>query len=207
MASFGNLLGKIKSGLTDLVLGDLVRDWGEVSEQNKSFYTETLSLALYRDGTRLTLWLKILTRSRFSSNSWHLAMEVDDLSAFVNHAQSRFAQLQRLARSGRVIRPDPRDRLPFMLWLMLKAMFGVRASKLLGELPGGTNARPDYRIFGFVTRKSETRVMIQRGAGGSSQHGNVITSEGFGAMLDALAEYLAEGGVGAAEAVGSDKHI
>ena len=191
MSVLKSLFGSIKQQLADIFLGEPVREWGEIHEWQGSFFNEVLSLDLYQKDGRPLLWLKIDWKSRFSRNIQFLAIEIGDLSGFVGESQSRFDQLRRLAQARAPAKPAARDRLPFMYRLMMGAIFGIRASKQLFNNTNPRSGCPDYRFYGFVTRKAETRVLLLSRAGASKQEGTVISGDGFSTMLGVLAEFLA----------------
>ncbi len=139
------------------------------------------------------LWLKAIYKSRISYNSYGFAINVHDLRNFVETLQSRYGELCRLARTPRPLPANTRDRLPLVHRLLLKAIFGVRASKLLLDLRDPDSQATDYRFFGFVTRKSENKIFIQSGLDISKSDATVISGEGFAAALQVLAGFLDSG--------------
>ena len=77
-----------------------------------------------------------------------------------------------------------------MFRLMLKPIFGIKASILLLKQRDSVFKMTDYCIFGFVTRKSETKVLILSDVTASKKEGTVISGDGFAAVLKVLAEFL-----------------
>jgi hypothetical protein len=190
MSILKGLYRSVKEKVSDIFLGEPIKDWGEVHEHQGRFINETLSIGLYQKDDKLVLWLKTIHRSKLSYNSYDLAFNIDDIHQFVERSQTRYDQLCRLARSGKQFNPEARDRLPVAHRLILKVIFGIRASKLLFEQPEGRWGKAEDRFYGFVTRKSETRVYIMPEQSGSKQEGIVISGEGFAAVLSVLAEFL-----------------
>jgi hypothetical protein len=191
MSILKSLYRSVKEKVADVFLGEPIKDWGEIYEHQGRFFNETLSIGLYQKDGTLVLWLKAVYRSRFSYNSYSLAFDIKDIRQFVARTQSRYDQLCRLAGSGKQVSPDGRDRLPMIHRLILKVIFGVRASLLLFKQRGGQRGTTEDRFYGFVTRKAETRVFILPQQTGAKQEGTVISGDGFAAVLKVLAEFLA----------------
>ena len=82
------------------------------------------------------------------------------------------------------------SKLPFAHRLLLKAIFGIRASKLLLDLRDPQTRATDYRFYGFVTRTSGKKIFIQSDLDISKGHGTVISGEGLEAALQVLQDYL-----------------
>lgn len=176
--------------MADVFLGEPLREWGVVHERQGSFYTESISIDLYRKDGQLILWLKTIYKSRFSYNSYGFAINIYDLHHFVETLQSRYRELTRLAGMARPRATRARDRLPFVHRLLIKAIFGIRASKLLLDLRDPDTRETDYRFYGFVTRKSDHKIFIQSERDISSREGTVISGECLAAALEVLAAFL-----------------
>ncbi len=176
--------------LADVFLGEPVREWGVVYEQQGRFFSEAIAVDLYQKDAQLVLWLKSIYKSRISYNSYGFAITVHDLHDFVDTLQSRYKELCRLAHMSRAIVDNRHDRLPFVHRLLLKAIFGLRASKLLLDHRDPVSHETDYRFYGFVTRTSDKRIFIQSDPNISNQHGTVISGECLAATLQVLADYL-----------------
>ncbi len=190
MSFLKSLYQSAKQKIEDVFLGEPVKEWGDIFEQQQRFFTEVISIDLYRKNDKLLLWLKVTQKSALSYNVHGYTITFRDLRSFTERLQSRYNQLCRLARARQPVAPRPRDRLPFMFRLMLKPIFGIRASILLLEQRDALIKMTDYRIYGFVTRKSETKVLILSDVAASKKEGTVISGDGFAAVLKVLAEFL-----------------
>lgn len=176
--------------LADVFLGEPVREWGVVYERQGCCFSEAISVDLYQKDALLILWLKSIYKSRISYNSYGFAITVHDLHDFVDTLQLRYEELCRLARMPRPMAANRHDRLPFVHRLLLKAIFGLRASKLLLDHRDPVSHETDYRFYGFVTRKSDKKIFIQSDLDISNRHGTVISGECLAATLQVLADFL-----------------
>jgi hypothetical protein len=190
VAFLKKLYQSTKQKMTDVFLGEPVREWGVVYEQERRFFNEAISLDLYQKNGQLVLWLKSIYKSRISYNSYGFAINVYDLHNFVETLQSRYDALCRLANTPRPLAANPRDRLPLAHRLLIKAIHGIRASKLLLDHRDPVSNEMDYRFYGYVTRKSGKKIFIQSDLDISNGHGSVISGEGFAAALQVLAGFL-----------------
>ena len=176
--------------LADVFLGDPVREWGVVHERPGRFFSEAISVDLYRQDGQLILWLKSIYKSRISYHSYGFAISVRDLRDFVDTLLSGYEALCRLARMPRPLTANRHDRLPFVHRLLLKAIFGIRTSKLLLDHGDRVSHENVYRIYGFVTRTADPKIFIQSELDISNQHGTVISGECLAAVLQVLADFL-----------------
>jgi hypothetical protein len=190
MAFLKKLYHSAAEKMTGVFLGEPVREWGVVHKRQGTFYSESISVDLYRKNGQLILWLKTIYKSRFSYNSYGFAINIHDLHHFVETLQARYRELSRLAGMARPRATRTRDKLPFAHRLLLKAIFGVRSSKLLLDLRDPHTRETEYRFYGFVTRKSDPKIFIQSDLDISSRKGTVISGECLAAALQVLADYL-----------------
>ena len=190
MAFLKQLYKGVSQKMADVFLGEPVRGWGVVYEQAGHFFKETTSIDLYQKNGQPVLWLKVAYKSRISYNSYGFAINIHDLHHFVETLQARYRELSRLAGMARPRATRTRDKLPFAQRLLLKAIFGVRASKLLLDLRDPYTRATDYRFYGFVTRKSGKKIFIQSDLDISNGHGTVFSGGGLDAALQVLKDYL-----------------
>ena len=197
------MLGKIKQVLTDTFVGDPVRDWGVVYEQQGAFFTEQIKLGLYRKQQQLNIMLTAVYKSRISYNSFTLVIPVFDLQHFVDPLQTRYAELCRLARRPRAgAALQSRDKLPFVHRMMLRLIHGIRASRLLLDLRNPRTRTTEYRFYGYITRNSKCKVFLQSDMDISQSNGQVISGDGFAAAVGRLSEYIDQHAVQESAAAG-----
>lgn len=191
MATLKDLYQSARRKISDIILGDPVKEWGEIYTDQGRFFRETLSMDLYQKNGQPVLWLKAVYKSSLSYNSYGFAFYPSDLNHFVERLRSRYDQFNRLYQCGGTIRrPDARDQLPIVHRWMIKAIYGIRYSQLLldhSECQQGTSG---YRFYAIVTRKPETKVLIFSERTSSKQEATVISGEGLAAALKVLADYL-----------------
>ncbi len=190
MAFLKRLFKGVSRKMADVFLGEPVREWGVVYEQAGRFFKETTSIDLYQKNGQAVLWLKVAYKSRISYNSYGFAINIHDLHHFVKTLQASCRELSRLAGMARPRATRTHDKLPFAHRLLLKVIFGVRASKLLLDLRNPHTRATDYRFYGFVTRTSGKKIFIQSDLDISKGHGTVISGEGLEAALQVLQDYL-----------------
>ena len=187
------MLKAIRNKLTQAVLGDPVRDWGVVYEQQGRFFTEQINLGLYRKQRELSLWLRYAYKSRISYNTYGFQIPVYNLHNFVTVMQSRYAKLCSLANRARPVSATASDRLPFFHRLMLRVIHGIRASLLLMDYTNPATHATEYRFYGYVSRNSAKKIFIQSDLDISRSSGHVISGEGLEAALAVLADAIESG--------------
>jgi len=190
MAILKDLYERAAEKMADIFLGEPVREWGVIHVQPGRFFEEAISLDLYRKDNELVIWLKAIYKSSISYNTYGFAINVRDLRGFVDGLQSRYQELCRLARLPKLPMQRSRDRLPFVHRLIIKAIFGIRASRLLLDHRDPRSRKTDYSFYGVVTRGSEIRVFLQSDMDRANRNGTVISGEGFAAALGVLKDFL-----------------
>lgn len=180
------MLDTIKNKLTRVFLGQLVKDWGMVSQQSGTLFNEKLSLALYEKDHQSNL---CLTYEYGAANKQLLSFPVADLRQFVATLERGLDELDWIART-----PQPHvptvgsNRLPLFQRLVAKVVHGVKASRLLIESSSGDSGSAGIQIYGYVTRNDDTKVLLRwQSSDDSSQ---IVSSEGIRAMVRALSDYL-----------------
>jgi hypothetical protein len=99
----------------------------------------------------------------------------------VDTLQSRYAALCRLAGMPRPVAANRHDRLPFAHRLLLRAIFEIRASRLLPVHRDPVSDETGSRFYGLNTCGSDLAI--------SNQHGTVISGDCLGAVLLVPADF------------------
>ncbi len=186
------MFGRIKAQLTQTFFGDLVKDWGVVSTDDRSFYTEDLSLALYDRKGRHNLVLSYHQKSSFNSNRFFFSFPVGDLGGFANGFTKRWHELERVKSNPRMAPTVGPNKLPFVHRLILGVMHGVKLSRLLLDHSDPDDGDLEIRMYGYVTRKGDTKVFIQSDLDASQGRGHVVSGEGMRAVMEVLGDYAKE---------------
>jgi len=179
------VLGKIKDALTGAILGDLVKDWGVISQESGALFNEQLKLALYAKDDRDVV---CMTYDFGSTNKQMLSFGVGDLRQFASTLQSRMNEVDRIAGHSGNVPTAGRNKLPFLPGLMAKVLHGVKASRLLVDDGDRSSGSPDIRMHAYVSRKSDVRVVLHVDAGDNSSH--LVSGAGIRAMAQILADHV-----------------
>lgn len=183
------MFGRIKDKLTNVILGELVQDWGTIFRK-EGFFEESIDLSLRREKKHWVVWLTYKYKSPISYNKYSFGIPVWDLDGFVANLQGRYDLLYEMSVRQRYGTTSRQDKLPFIHGLFCRAIHGIRASKLLIDLKNPTRNRTEYRLFGYITRKSEIKVFIQSEIDITNSKAHIISGEGFAAALSSLSEFL-----------------
>ena len=65
MSFLKSLYQSAKQKIEDVFLGEPVKEWGDIFEQQQRFFTEVISIDLHRKNDKLLLWLNSLKRARY----------------------------------------------------------------------------------------------------------------------------------------------
>lgn len=185
-----NALRYLKKFVKDKVLGDPVQDWGVVYLQQGRFATEQLKLALYKKNEKLNLVLNITYKTLLGPNTWLIVFSDVTLPEYVEKLESNYTVFCNMMYQSRKYSATSEDKLPFSTRLLLKLLFGFRVSKLLLDT---TLYKDIFKIYGFITRSQKRKVLIAPNYI-SSDSGNIISGEGFKAIIDTLSTYIKEKG-------------
>lgn len=183
-----NLLKTTGKLVKDAVLGEMINDWGTIYLQEGKFATEQLKLGLYRKNQQLNLLLNITNKTFLGPNTWFIVFTNCNIPEFVSAIQSNYEGLRSMACQSKSYSASPADRLPFSTRILLKLFFGLRGSKLLLDT---TPTDDIYKIYGFITRNRKLKVLIAPNYI-SSDAGNVVSGDGFCAVIDTLWAYINE---------------
>ncbi|MDH3378475.1 MAG: hypothetical protein OEQ39_16160 [Gammaproteobacteria bacterium] len=180
---------RTKEKFASVFLGDLVQDWGTVFRKD-NFFEETIDIALYRKKEHWVVWLVYKYKSVISYNKYGFGIPVWDLEQFATMLQSQHELLRNMCVHKRYVTATRRDRLPFFHRLIIRAIHGLKASKLLLDHKDPVNKNTEYRFYGYITRKSAIKIFIQSDIDISKAHGHIISGEGLIAALCALSQFL-----------------
>jgi len=178
-----------KKKLASVFLGDLVQDWGTVFRK-ENFFEETIDIALYRKEEHWVVWLVYKYKSPISYNRYGFGIPVWDLQQFATTLQSRHELLRNMSVRKRYVTSARCDRLPFFHRLIIRAIHGLKVSKLLLDHKDPVHKSTEYRFYGYITRKSEIKIFIQSDIDISNANGHIISGEGLNAALCALSQFL-----------------
>jgi hypothetical protein len=81
------------------------------------------------------------------------------------------------------------DKLPFAQRMMIKVIHGLKASKLLMDYKNPATSKTEYRFYGYITRKSDKKILIQSDIDISQAEGHIISGEGLDAALRCLSDF------------------
>ena len=182
---------RAKEILAETFLGDLVQDWGIVFRKS-NFFEETINLSLYQKDEHWVVWLVYKYKSSISYNSFGFGIPVYDLKQFVTTLQRHYEILCDMAVRKRYASSARYDRLPFFHRLLIRVIHGIRASKLLLDHKDPVKNSTEFRFYGYITRKSETKIFIQSDIDISQASGHIISGEGLRAALFALSQFIDE---------------
>jgi len=195
MVSFGaNARGVLmfvtfKKKFKDAFLGELLHDWGTVFS-SEGFFRESIDLSLRREEKHLVLWLTYLYTSSISYNKFSFGIPVWDLQHFTETLNRRYERLHEMSMSQRYGTTSRRDKLPFFHGLLCRAIHGVKASRLLIDNKNPVSGNTEYRLFGYITRKSEIKILIQSDSDIANNNAHIISGEGLRACISLLLEDL-----------------
>ena len=183
------MFGTFKKKFKDAFLGELIHDWGTVFS-SEGFFRESIDLSLRREKKHLVLWLTYLYRSSVSYNQFSFGIPIWDLKHFTATLNRRYERLHDMSVSQRYGTASARDKLPFFHGLLCRVIHGVKASRLLIDNKNPVSGNTEYRLFGYVTRKSEIKVLIQSGSDIANNNAHIISGEGLRACISMLTEHL-----------------
>jgi hypothetical protein len=172
-------------------MGEPIKDWGIVFAQKRRFVTEQLQLALYHKNTHMNLLLTINYTILSRPNVFNLVLEIRDLPRFVSTLWSNYEKLSSMAYAPGLGNTTRIDKPPWDTRLLLKVVYGVKASVLLLDSKDPC-VDEDFAIYGFVSRKSEKKVFFPKFYTSSNKI-VVISGDGLSAALKTLSTFLEEG--------------
>jgi hypothetical protein len=181
---------KIKDKFTKAAIGSPVREWGLIFEQDRSLMNEKWDLSLYKKNELLVLLIKITFKNRISYNVRYYAIPMYDLRYFVSILGSRYNELCRMADSQRPVAMRAFDKLPLSQRWSISLIQGIKASKFLLDHKNPTTKKTDFLFYGYITKKSVKKILIQSDIDASQAEGLVVAGDGLNAALDVLSEYL-----------------
>lgn len=177
------MLGKIKDALTGAVLGEVVKEWGVISDESGALFNEQLKLTLYaKDGRDVVC----MAYDFGSANKQLLSFGVGDLRQFASTLQTRMAEVDRIAGHPGNVPTAGRNKLPFFPGLVAKVIHGVKASRLLVDEGDRSSGSPSIRMHAYVSRKNDVRVVLHINAGDNSSQ--LVSGAGIRAMAQVLAD-------------------
>jgi hypothetical protein len=186
------MLGKLKEKLTGALFGELVRDWGEVSNESGALFNEQLSVALYEKDRRKNI---CLTYNFGSANKQILCFAVGDLRQFVSTLARRLDEFEQMAGSPGPAPTVGSNKLPFFQRIVATVIYGVKASRLLVDRKSRSAGGAEVTMYGYLTRRDDTKVLIQCDSGANSSL--IVSAAGIRAMARALAEHVESAEAGA----------
>ena len=196
------VLGAFKKKFKNAFLGELIHDWGTVFS-SEGFFKESIDLSLRRENTHLVLWLTYLYKSSINYNKFSFGIPVWDLKHFTATLNRRYEELHNMSASQRYGKTLASDRLPFFHGLVCRAIHGVKASRLLIDNKNPFSRNTEYRLFGYITRKSDIKVLIQSDSDIANNNAHIVSGEGLRACTSVLSEYLRQNPVPQAGKPGS----
>ena len=183
-------MNAVMGRLSQIFLGEAIRDWGVVFEEDRGMISERLQIGLYEKNRQLNLLLTVRFRTLGVPSLYAFQIPVAVLGSFVSTLQRRYDALYALTNRPEVTTPTASDRLPLPARVLLNLIHGIRASRLLLEHPDPSTRETAYRFYGYVTRKSDTKILLQSDIDISRAESHVISGNGFAAVLDVLAQYV-----------------